>query len=436
MKYSYNKALFWLSIYIALSLVPLLIAITGTVPEKRTFWIEFGVALGFLGLAIFALQFVFSGRFVKIAYSFGMDNVLHFHRKMGIIAFIFVLMHPLTLLIANTQFLSYFDPNENFLRAIALSFVTVAVILLTGTSLWRISFGLSYEKWRLFHGILALAVAIIGTVHALQVGHYLDTFWKKGLLVVLMGSSMYLVIHTRIVRPWKSKKKPYKVIENKKERDKCTTLKLHPEGHEGMSFETGQFAWLTIQNTPFSLQQHPFTIASSEKEKILSFTAKASGDFTATWKDIPVGTTVFLEGPFGSFTPKENRNLFLIMGGIGVTPAISMLRTFRDKKDTRKITLIYASENRENIIFREELENLEEQLNLNVIHILNDPEEDWEGETGMVDHAFIKKYLPKNHADFMYYICGPEPMMDITEIALRNLGITWRHIYTERFKIV
>jgi len=436
MKYSFRRAFFWLGIYLVLCLIPLLIAIIGPIPEKRNFWIEFGVALGFIGLTMFALQFVFSGRFAKIAATFGMDNVHHFHRKMGIIAFVFVLMHPITLILVNPEFLSYFDPRINAARAVALSFSTVFLILITVTSLWRLSFGLNYEKWRLVHGILALALIFIGTVHAIQVGHYLDTFWKKALLALLMGGSLYLLIHTRIVRPWKNRKKPYKVTNVHKERGDSWTLELKAQNHSGMSYETGQFVWLTINNSPFSMQQHPFTIVSSEMDNSLLFTAKSIGDFTASWKDIELGTKVFIEGPFGSFTPKENRNLFLIMGGIGVTPAMSMLRTLKDKKDNRKITLIYANQNRKNITFREALEELKESLNLKLIHILSDPEDDWSGETGAVDNKLITKYLPEHPNEFMYYICGPEPMMDEAEIALRDLGIDWRHIYTERFNIV
>jgi predicted ferric reductase len=436
MKYSLMNAFLWLGIYLLLCLVPLAIALSGSIPEKRTFWIEFGVALGFLGLAIFALQFVFSGRFTRIAHSFGMDNILHFHRKMGIIAFVFVLAHPITLILADPEFLSYFDPRINAPRAIALSFATVSLILITVTSLWRLSFGLDYEKWRLLHGILSLALVFIGVVHAIQVGHYLDTFWKKALLALLMGGSMYLVIHTRLIRPWLNRKKPYKVIELIEERDECWTINLKAQNHPRMPFEAGQFAWLTIHKSPFSLQQHPFTIASSEKADLLSFTAKASGDFTSTWKDIEAGTNVFLEGPFGSFTPKENRNLFLVMGGIGVTPAMSMLRTLKDKKDARKVILIYASQKWNDITFREELEELKKAVNLKLIHILNKPENDWEGETGIVDYDFLKKHLPQYPNDYMYYICGPEPMMDEVELALRDLEIDWRHIYTERFDIV
>lgn len=159
------------------------------------------MALGFVVLALFGLLFLFSGRFVRIAPVFGMDNILNFHREIGILAFFLVLAHPVTLLIAEPEFLSYFDPSVNLPRALALSFVTVALIVILVTSIWRLTFGLSYEHWRLLHGFLALSIVFIGITHSIQVSHYLEPMWKKIAISALMGACMYLLIHTRLVRP-------------------------------------------------------------------------------------------------------------------------------------------------------------------------------------------------------------------------------------------
>ncbi len=185
-----------------------------------------------------------------------------------------------------------------------------------------------------------------------------------------------------------------------------------------------------------TLQQNPFTVASGERNNKLLFTAKDAGDFTSKWGDFKLGTKVFLIGPFGSFTPVDGKHFFLVIGGIGVSTAMSMLRTMRETNDPRKAVLIYANNDWENSTFREELEEMKSQINLEIIPILLEPPEDWEGEEGMIDQEFVEKYLPENMNDFMYYICGPEPFMDLAEIGLRNLGINWRHIYTERFELV
>ncbi len=440
MRYSYRRGFLWLIIFTLLALVPLGIAVIGPVPEYRTFWIELGVALGFIALAMFGLQFLFSGRYAWVAPTFGMDNTIQYHREIGIVAFLFILAHPVMLVLAKSEFLLYFDPRVNLLRAIALIFVSIAIILIMVTSLWRMSFGLDYERWRLLHGFLSLSIVFIGIVHSVQVSHYLDPLWKKIAIALLLGACMYLVIHTRIVRPWLNRKRPYKVVDVKEERGDCYSLTLAPASNRKLRFIPGQFAWLTINDTPFTLQQHPFSFASSARRDEISFTTKEVGDFTSTWKEVKPGTCVFLEGPFGSFTPEKDSHLFLIMGGIGVTPCMSMLRTMRDDKDPRKAILLYANSDWEGATFREELNEISKEIDLKIVFVNEDAPDDWkeghDAEEGRIDQDMLKKYLPDNPNEYMYFICGPNAMMDVAEIALQNLGVDWRRIYSERFEIV
>jgi predicted ferric reductase len=436
MKYTYRRGFLWISIYLLLSLTMLAVAIAGSIPDYRDFWTELAVALGFIGLAMFTLQFLFSGRFKAIAPTFGMDNIIQYHREIGIVAFFFILAHPLILIFHNPDFLNYFNPKVNLMRAVALSFVSVAILMIVATSLWREAFKLDYEKWRLVHGLLGLSIVFIGIVHSIQVSHYLHSFWKKAAIAALGGAGMYLTVHTRVVRPWLSRKYPYRIKEVKEERGDAYTVILEPEGHKRLRFICGQFVWITIGPSPFSLQQHPFSVASSIKDKTISLTAKELGDFTEGWKNLQKGTRAFLEGPFGSFTPVPDKNIFLVMGGIGITPAMSMLRSLRDTNDSREAVLIYGCKNWEDVTFREELEDISKKIKLKIVYLLSEPADDWKGEKGHIDQQFLEKYLPEKPEEFMYFICGPKPLMDITEIALRNTGIDWRTIYTERFEIV
>ncbi len=436
MRYTYRRGLLWVGLYVLLSTVPLGIALTGNVPEARAFWIEFGVALGFIALAMFGLQLLVSGRFAWIAPTYGMDNILHFHRDIGIVAMAFALAHPMILLLAEPEYLSYLDPTVNFLRALFLSLVTVAIVLITASSLWRLSFKLSYEWWRLLHGTLSLFIVFVGISHSVQVSHYLEPLWKQGAIILVMGASMYLVFHTRIVRPWLNRKKPYRITGMKEEIPERWTMTIEPQNFKRMEFAPGQFAWITVGDTPFSLQQHPFSFASSARARTISFTTKEMGDFTESWKHMKPGTKVFLEGPFGSFTPEPDSHLFLVMGGIGVTPAMSMLRTLRDDRDPRHAILLYADVTAADIVFRDELEELRKTIALDVIYLLEEPPEGWEGETGLLTQEMLEKYLPEKKHEYTCFICGPEPMMDVAEISLRNLGVDWRRVYTERFEIV
>jgi predicted ferric reductase len=437
MKYSVSRALPWVGAYVAFALAPLVLALVGPTPEPRPFLVELGVGFGFVGIALIALQFVITGRFRSIAPIFGGDVVLQFHRQIGIVAAGLVLAHPVVLILSSSDYLEFFDPRVNILRALALTAVIPAVLLLVVTSLWRELVRLNYEWWRAGHGVLALAIVFIGMVHGVQVGQHLDPLWKQIVWVGSLGGVMYLVVHTRVVRPALLKRRPYRVAEIRHELADTFTLVLEPDGHVGMNFRAGQYAWLTVGSSPYSLQQHPFSFSSSAHAAELSFTAKAVGDFTSSWPQIEAGECAYLEGPYGAFTfDDDSVGAVFIVGGIGVTPAMSTLRTMYDTGDTRPVVLVYGNTELDDIAFHDELDELSSVLDLRVVHVLEHADSDWVGERGFVDRELLERSLPPNCRTYEFFICGPEPLMDAAESALRAMGVSWRQIYTERFQIV
>ncbi|TVQ09531.1 MAG: hypothetical protein EA361_15320 [Bacteroidetes bacterium] len=98
--------------------------------------------------------------------------------------------------------------------------------------------------------------------------------------------------------------------------------------------------------------------------------------------------------------------------------------------------LIYANPDWEGVTFREELDEIARKINLKLVHVLENPPENRKGETGMINPDLLRKYLPENTGDFASYICGPKPMQDAAELAIRDLGIDWRRVYSERFEII
>src|SRR5690606_30572225 len=138
--------------------------------------------------------------------------------------------------------LSYLDPRVNLLRALALSAVTGALMLLTATSLWRLTFRLQYEWWRIVHGSLAAFILVIAVVHPLQVGHYVSGPVKQIMVAGFGLIGIALLGNTRLVRPARMKRRPYRVKAVREERAGAATLVLTPEGHSGIRFRPGQFA--------------------------------------------------------------------------------------------------------------------------------------------------------------------------------------------------
>ncbi len=429
----------WLAFYLCAIIVPILAFRLGNIPPARTFWIEFGVLMGFGLLLTLALQFALTARFHWIGRPFGSDVILQLHRHIGILLLLFLLGHPLILFIAKPEFLEFLDPRVNALRTIFLAIASVTMVSLIVLSVWRKEIGLSYEWWRLSHSGMAAGVLAIGMVHAWQVEHFVSGWPKRILLVAIGGTALGLLANIRLWRPWTMQRRPYRIAKINDEKGDSTTIVLEPVGHPGMQFRAGQYAWLTLGGSPFSTQQNPYSFSSSDRDspQQIAFTAKELGDFSERLVESSVGETAFIEGPYGYFClDDEAAGAVFIMGGIGVTPAISILRSLRDRADRRPCVLIYGNTNWKEIAFRRELQRLEKELNLRVIHVLNEPEDDWQGEKGYVDLDLLQRTLDESERRYQFFICGPEPMMDATEKALLEMKIPPSQIRAERFNLV
>ena len=231
-------------------------------------------------------------------------------------------------------------------------------------------------------------------------------------------------------------RRPWDVIDVRPERGDAWTVVVRPRGHGGFRHQPGQFAWLTLRASPFSMREHPFSISSGPAASgELAFTIKELGDFTATVKTIRPGETAFVDGPYGAFTLDRHRapGYVFIAGGIGVAPLVGMLRALAERGDTRPVTLFYAYRRWERLTFREDIEALRSRITLRVVYVLSEPPEQWDGESGLIDASVLRRNLPDDRHACHYFICGPEAMTHSVERALHGLGIPLSQLHTELF---
>lgn len=434
-----GRTIIWVSAYLLLALGPLAILFFSELPPPRGFWIEFSAALGFIALAMFALQFVLTARFRGIASPHGLDTILQFHRQAGLVAVAFALMHPITMILSAPPYIEFLDPRVMFARAVMLIAVIAAMLLIVFLTFRRQPLGIPYEVWRLSHGLLGLFIVVVGLVHILQVDWYVVETWQRTLWVGLTVGALLLLGYVRIIKPLLIRRRPYRVAEVRSEGGHTWTVVLEPAGHGGMKFKPGQFAWLTLGPTPFSMQQHPFSFSSSAARPArLEFTIRELGDFTSTIGSFKSGTSAFLEGPYGAFVPdlSGGDGLVLIAGGVGIAPMMSVLRTLRDKNDQRTVLLIYGSRDKDETTFRDELESFRQVLRLQVVFVPEQADDSLSPESGRISEELLEKYLPDPaRQDFQYFICGPAPMMDAAERYLARAGVPHGLIHSERFDI-
>ena len=75
--------------------------------------------------------------------------------------------------------------------------------------------------------------------------------------------------------------------------------------------------------------------------------------------------------------------------------------------DSRKVRVIYGNRLIDQIAYREELGEQD------VVYVLSEPPETWQGETGFIDAELMDRvFSEKEISEWLFVMCGPSIMMD------------------------
>ncbi len=204
---------------------------------------------------------------------------------------------------------------------------------------------------------------------------------------------------------------------------------------DSFSYKAGQFIFVTIRRGTQQLRKH-FSISSSPTEiNFIEFTKKITDSpFSLALTALNIGDTVSLDGPYGDFTFEgEYDRVGMLSGGIGITPLRSICRYCTDTQSETKITLLYGNRAEEDIIFREELEEMQQKnKNLKVVFTLDQASQSWKGYTGIISAEMLKNEIP-DYVETAFYTCGPPAMVEAMGSLLKDLGVPESRIKREKF---
>jgi predicted ferric reductase len=429
----------WAVVYLLAAVAPLFFMLVGDPPPGRGWLVDTSVALGFVGLAMLGLQFAITARANAVDASYGLDVVLQFHRQISFVAMAFVLAHPILLFVDDPDRLGLLNVIDAPWRARFGVLSVVLLLAIVATSLWRRQLRLSYELWRVLHGVLALGIVLTALLHIELVGYYVSGPWRRGLWFVWSLVLIALLVKVRIVTPWRMRRHPWTVASVEELPGGAWHLRLQPDGHDGLDFEPGQFTWITVGRSPYQIREHPFSISSSaDADGAIRFTIKEAGDFTATLGMLQPGTRAYVDGPYGAFSYEraQAEGFVFLAGGIGISPILGMLHTLADREDRRPMWLFYANPSWDDIAIHGELDELAGRLDLRIVHVLEDPPEDWTGGSGFISSDLLDDELPAAARRYQYFVCGPDPMMDAVEELLLERGVPHGRIALERFDFI
>lgn len=424
----------------AILALPFAVLLTGDRPESQGFAWDFSVGLGFGALALAALQFALTGRLRWLTHPFGADIVYLCHRYLSWAALALMAVHFAIFYIWHRPALGVLNPLEADWQPTAGRLSLLCFGLLVVTSQFRKPLRLSYEAWRALHLVLAIVGFAAAVAHVLGVGRFTDDPTKRALWLGVTLGWLLILAWSRLVTPWLQSRNPWRVVANRDEGGGVHTLELAPQGRALRRWKPGQFAWLSIDRSPFALTEHPFTISTApERGPNLTFSIKALGDDTARLVRTRPGARAHVHGPYGAFSVDREGaapGFVMIAAGVGITPILSNLHALQTRRDPRPVILLYANGSARDIAFRAELEAMRTDLDLTLVLVLEDPPPGWQGEAGRIDADLLDRHLPAESRTWPHMLCGPAPMTAAVTAALRDRGVPRRRIDREIFDMV
>jgi ferredoxin-NADP reductase len=199
-----------------------------------------------------------------------------------------------------------------------------------------------------------------------------------------------------------------------------------------LQYKPGQFFFVTLKKSGNELRHH-FSFSSSPTEPHhIEFTKKLSdSEYSQAMKAAKPGDWARIDAPYGQFTFEgEYPKIALLGGGIGITPFLSYVRNATDKALDSKIVLFYGCRTPNDIVFHSEFEELAKKNgNFKPVFTVNEVTADWKGKVGIITADLIKQTLP-DYADYVFYACGPPPMVKAMQTLVEGLGVP-----KEKFKV-
>lgn len=227
---------------------------------------------------------------------------------------------------------------------------------------------------------------------------------------------------------------PIRQITRATPRIRILSLDLHSTE---FSFTAGQAVMLGLSGSrlrkPYSIASAPWEVAKSGIMQVL-VQVEDSGGLDPHLELAAPGTTLDLEGPFGSFGLPERveHPLLFLAGGTGIAPLRSMLIEHVSQPARLPAALVYSARSVDEFAFRPELAALESAGRIATYYTVTREERaDWPGRRGRISEALLSEALPS--ADSICLVCGPPHLVEDARVLLKNLGVSEARILVEKY---
>lgn len=403
-----------------------------------------GRLTGLVAADLLVIQVLLMARVPWIERSYGQDELARRHRLVGFWSFNLLTAHVILITLGYT--LS--DHNDvvhegwNILRTYAGMLLaaagTLALTMVTITSIRAARRVLRYESWHLLHLYAYVGIALT-IPHEIWTGADFTrmssaaTAWW-----VLNVAAAVIVVIFRVALPVARTLRHSLVVSAVvRESDDVFTVEMTGRRLDRLQARAGQFFIWRFLDGPGWSRGNPYSLSSAPSPDRLQITVKDLGDGSQRLASLKPGTRAIIEGPFGRLTAdsRSRNKVTMIACGIGITPMHALLEELHYAPGDA--TLVYRARSHEDLIFRNQLESLATRRGVRVHYVLGTrmrARHSWlpAKAARWHDHDALLEMVP-DLVDSDVFVCGPSHWMDAVTDACDNAGLPRQQLHTERF---
>ncbi|GAA2475904.1 ferredoxin reductase family protein [Winogradskya humida] len=406
----------------------------GAVNDTATLMMAIGRITGLAGGYVLFIQLLMMSRVSFLEEWVGARDLLRWHRWLGTSLVVLVGAHIVFIIYgyALTAETGVVDQGltmiKTFPNMISATVATGLLVFISFISIRTLRNKLNYELWHLIH-LTGYLVLLLGYGHQVAMGanlsgKFADIFWP-GLGALVIAA----LVWGRLIEPlWLNSRHGFRVAEVVAEGANTFSIYIDGRNLEKLPAKAGQFMRWRFMTRNGWWQSHPFSLSAAPNSQWLRLTVTAVGAHTALLAQMRPGTRIWAEGPFGTFTAQRRtrRRALLIAGGSGIAPIRALLEDM--PADT---IVIYRASRPDELVFREELEDLAERRDAWVRYIVgsrNDP-----GPRRLFTPEGLLGLVPDvNRRDV--YLCGPPGLVGAAVQTLHELDVPASQMHLDPFE--
>ena len=221
------------------------------------------------------------------------------------------------------------------------------------------------------------------------------------------------------------------------ETDDTISLQLSSDNNNTFDFKPGQFISVGVELNG-KMEYRAYSISSMPNQSFLQLTVKrvdggkVSNYLIDKFKEGCEISVLAPTGPFNSIDCKPRKKVALLSAGCGITPVMSMAKTWITQDIEIDIAFIHMAKSKEQTIFFKELELLNKTHTHFHLKLLLKDNAKTNHPQGRLDQEWLNTLCP-DLAERTVYLCGPNQFMQDMKTNVENLGLDMAHFFQESF---